>query len=148
MTALAPILQAFFTDRLARQRDASPHTIAAYRDAWRLLLAFASASTGRQPCQLDLTDLDASLVSDFLDHLERDRGNSPRTRNARLAAIHSLFGYAAMRCPSTPRRSRGYWPFRPSAATRRSSPGSPSPNSPRCSPPPTGLPGPGGATTR
>jgi len=99
MTALAPILQAFFTDRLARQRDASPHTIAAYRDTWRMLLAFASTSTGKQPCQLELTDLDAPLVGGFLDHLEHDRGNSPRTRNARLAAIHSLFGYAALRCP-------------------------------------------------
>ena len=99
MTGLAPILQAFFTDRLARQRDASPHTIAAYRDTWRMLLAFASTSTGKQPCQLELTDLDAPLVGGFLDHLEHDRGNSPRTRNARLAAIHSLFGYAALRCP-------------------------------------------------
>jgi len=99
MTALAPTLQAFFTDRLVRQRDASPHTIAAYRDTWRMLLAFASTSTGKQPCQLELTDLDAPLVGGFLDHLEHDRGNSPRTRNARLAAIHSLFGYAALRCP-------------------------------------------------
>ena len=99
MTGLAPILQAFFTDRLARQRDASPHTIAAYRDTWRLLLGYASATTGAQPSQLDLADLDAPLVGGFLDHLEHDRGNSPRTRNARLAAIHSLFGYAALRCP-------------------------------------------------
>jgi integrase len=98
MTALAPILQAFFTDRLARQRDASPHTVAAYRDSWRMLLAFAAARTGKQPCQLTITDLDAPLIGDFLDHLERDRGNSPRTRNARLA-VHSLFGYAALRCP-------------------------------------------------
>jgi integrase/recombinase XerD len=99
MTALAPILQAFFTDRLTRQRDASPHTIAAYRDTWRMLLAFASAGTGKQPSQLEVTDLDAPLIGGFLDHLERDRRNSPRTRNARLAAIHSLFGYAALRCP-------------------------------------------------
>jgi integrase/recombinase XerD len=99
MTALAPILQAFFTDRLTRQRDASPHTIAAYRDTWRMLLAFASAGTGKQPSQLELGDLDAPLIGGFLDHLEHERGNSPRTRNARLAAIHSLFGYAALRCP-------------------------------------------------
>jgi site-specific recombinase XerD len=99
MTALAPILQAFFTDRLARQRDASPHTIAAYRDTWRMLLGFAAASTGKQPSHLDVTDLDAPLVSSFLDHLERDRDNTPRSRNARLAAIHSLFGYASLRCP-------------------------------------------------
>jgi site-specific recombinase XerD len=99
VTALAPTLQAFFTDRLARQRQASPHTVAAYRDTWRLLLAFASAKAGKQPSELDLTDLDAPLIGKFLDHLEHDRGNSPRTRNARLAAIHSLFRYAALRHP-------------------------------------------------
>jgi integrase/recombinase XerD len=99
MTTLAPTLQAFFTDRLARQRNASPHTIAAYRDTWRLLLTFASVKAGKQPCHLDLADLDAPLIGAFLTHLETDQGNSPRTRNARLAAIHSLFRYAALRCP-------------------------------------------------
>ena len=99
MTALAPTLQAFFTDRLARQRHASSQTIAAYRDAWRLLLSFAADRTGKQPGQLDIADLDAPLIGDFLDHLERSRGNSPRTRNARLAAIRSLFAYAALRHP-------------------------------------------------
>jgi site-specific recombinase XerD len=99
MTALAPTLQAFFTDRLARQRDASPHTIAAYRDTWRLLLAFATAKTAKQPSSLEITDLDAPLIGGFLDHLEHGRGNTPRTRNARLAAIHSLFRYAALRHP-------------------------------------------------
>ena len=99
MTALAPTLQAFFTDRLARQRDASPHTIAAYRDTWRLLLGFAAARAGKQPSLLEVTDLDAPLIAAFLDHLEHDRGNSPRTRNARLAAVHSLFRYAALRHP-------------------------------------------------
>jgi len=95
MTALAPTLQAFFTDRLARQRQASPHTIAAYRDTWRLLLSYAAT----QPSVLDLADLDAPLIGKFLDHLERERGNSARTRNARLAAVHSLFRYAALRHP-------------------------------------------------
>ena len=99
MTALAPTLQAFFTDRLARQRHASPHTIAAYRDTWRLLLTYASQHSGKQPSQLQLTDLDAPLIGAFLSHLEQDRGNSARTRNARLAAIHSLFRYAALRHP-------------------------------------------------
>jgi len=99
MTALAPTLQTFFTERLIRQRNASPHTIASYRDTWRLLLAFAAKRTGRPPSQLDLADLDASLVAAFLDHLERDRGNTIRTRNTRLAAIHSLFGYAALSHP-------------------------------------------------
>jgi site-specific recombinase XerD len=99
MTALAPTLQAYFTDRLICQRGASPNTIAAYRDTFRLLLAFAVERTRKQPCQLDLGDLDAPLVAAFLEHLERDRHNSVRTRNHRLAAIHSLFGYAALRHP-------------------------------------------------
>lgn len=99
MSALAPTLQAFFTDRLIRQRNASPRTVAAYRDAWRLLLGFASARTGRAPCMLDIDDIDTTLVSAFLDHLEHDRRNSVRTRNARLAAIRSLFRYAAHRHP-------------------------------------------------
>jgi integrase/recombinase XerD len=96
MSTLAPTLQAFFTDRLTRQRNASPHTIAGYRDTWRLLLAFAAARTRIAPSALDLADLDADLVTAFLDHLEHDRGNSIRTRNTRLAAIHSLFRYAAL----------------------------------------------------
>jgi integrase/recombinase XerD len=99
MSALAPTLQAFFTERLQRQRHASPHTIAAYRDALRLLLLFAQQHTGTQPSRLDLDDLDAPLIAAFLDHLERERGNSVRTRNARLAAIHSLFRFAALRHP-------------------------------------------------
>lgn len=99
MTLLAPTLQAFFTDRLARHRQASPHTIAAYRDALKLLLAFAAANTGTQPSQLDIADLDAPLIGAFLDHLEHDRGNSVRTRNARLAAVHALFRFAALRHP-------------------------------------------------
>lgn len=99
MTALAPTLQAFFTDRLARQRNASPHTIAGYRDTWRMLLAYAAARTGTAPSMMDIGDLDASLVAAFLDHLEHERGNSIRTRNTRLAAIHSLFGYAALMHP-------------------------------------------------
>ncbi len=99
MSALAPTLQAFFTDRLLRQRQASPQTIAAYRDTLRLLLRFAATRTARQPSKLDVVDLDAALVGAFLDHLERERGNSVRTRNARLAAIRSLFRYAALRHP-------------------------------------------------
>ncbi|WP_445183485.1 tyrosine-type recombinase/integrase [Pseudonocardia sp. Cha107L01] len=95
MSALAPTLQAFFTDRLIRQRHASAHTVAAYRDTWRLLLGYAATRTGRPPSRLDLADLDAPLIAGFLDHLERERGNSVRTRNARLAAIHSLFRFAA-----------------------------------------------------
>jgi integrase/recombinase XerD len=99
MSTLAPTLQAFFTDRLTRERHASPHTIAAYRDTMRLLLAFAEQHVAKRPSQLELDDLDAELVGAFLDHLEHERGNSVRTRNARLAAIHSLFRFAALEHP-------------------------------------------------
>lgn len=99
MSALAPVLQAFFTDRLLRERHASPQTVAAYRDTWRLLLGFGAKRTGKPASVLDLGDIDMPLVCAFLDHLEHDRGNSVRTRNARLAAIHSLFRYAALRHP-------------------------------------------------
>jgi integrase/recombinase XerD len=95
MTALAPLLQAFFTDRLCNQRQASPHTICAYRDAFRLLLNFAQSHLGKVPSDLLLQDLDAPLIGAFLGHLESDRKNSVRTRNARLAAIHSFFRYIA-----------------------------------------------------
>jgi site-specific recombinase XerD len=95
MSVLAPTLEAFFTDRLARQRQASPHTVAAYRDTFRLLLTFVHERTGKRPCSLDFADLDASLIGAFLEHLEAIRSNSVRTRNARLAAIHSFFHFAA-----------------------------------------------------
>ena len=99
MSALAPALQAFFTDRLITQRNSSPQTIAAYRDSFKLLLGFAHETTGKQPFELDINDLDAPLIGAFLTHLERDRGNSARTRNARLGAIHSFFRYAALEHP-------------------------------------------------
>ena len=99
MSSLAPTIQAFFTERLTTQRDASPHTITAYRDTFRLLLGFARDHTGKAPSRLDFADLDAVFVAAFLTHLECDRGNSVATRNARLAAIHSLFRYAALRHP-------------------------------------------------
>jgi integrase/recombinase XerD len=99
MSTLAPTLQAFFTDRLIRQRQASPHTIAAYRDTFKLLLAYTAHRIGIAPSQLRIQDLDAPLIGAFLTHLETERGNSVRTRNARLAAIHSLFRYAALHHP-------------------------------------------------
>ena len=99
MTALAPTLQKFFTDRLPVQRGASPHTTAAYRDAFRLLLHHVHATTGIAPARLDIADLDADVIAGFLAHLERDRGNSVRTRNTRLAAIHSFYGFAAFEHP-------------------------------------------------
>lgn len=99
MSAVAPTMQAFFTERLARQRQASPRTIATYRDALRLLLTFVQQHHGIAPSRLDWDDLDTSVIAAFLDHLEHDRHNSPRTRNARLTAIRSLFTYAALRHP-------------------------------------------------
>ena len=99
MTAIAPTLQSFFTDHLRHQRHASGHTVTAYRDSWKLLLGFAQQTTGKSSSQIQFADLDAPLVGAFLDHLEHQRGNAARTRNARLAAIHSLFRYAALRHP-------------------------------------------------
>jgi site-specific recombinase XerD len=94
------LLQSFFTQRMFEQRRSSGHTIAGYRDAFRLLLRFAAEQLGKTPSNLLLEDLDASLICQFLDHLERDRGNTARTRNARLAAIHSFFRYVALEEPA------------------------------------------------
>jgi len=99
MTALAPTLEAFFTTRLTSQYGASPHTVAAYRDTWRLLLGYVATTTGTPPQALDLSQLDAELIGGFLTHLENERSNSIATRNARLAAVHSLFSYASYRHP-------------------------------------------------
>jgi site-specific recombinase XerD len=99
MTTLAPTLEAFFTERLIGQRQASPHTISAYRDSFRLLLGFLQDRTGKPPCKLGVQDLDAPTIGAFLAHLENDRHNSVATRNARLAAVHSLFRFAALRHP-------------------------------------------------
>jgi len=94
------LLEAFFTDRLMRQRQASPHTIASYRDTFRLLLEFTSPRLKKIPSALSLDDLDAPLIGAFLDHLETTRGISARSRNVRLAAIHSFFKYAAFEQPA------------------------------------------------
>ena len=99
MSTLASILQSFFTDRLHRQRQASSQTIAAYRDAIRLLVVYAADQTAKAPSALDIADLDAPMIGAFLNHLEADRNNSVRTRNARLAAVHSLFRHAALHRP-------------------------------------------------
>jgi site-specific recombinase XerD len=99
VTPLAGLLEAFFTTRLLRQQAASPNTIAAYRDTFRLLLRFAQDRLGKPPSDLLLADIDAPFVSAFLDHLERQRGNGARTRNARLAAIHSFFRFAILEEP-------------------------------------------------
>jgi len=94
------LLQSFFTDRLLRQRAASPHTIAGYRDCFRLLLQFAKERLGKMPSQLRIEDLDAPFIGLFLEHLERTRNNSARTRNARLAAVHSFFRYVTLEEPA------------------------------------------------
>ncbi len=99
MSALAPTLQAFFTQRLARQRHASPNTIAAYRDSIRLLLTYLAEHTNKAPSTLDFADLDATTIGRFLTYLEQERGSSVTTRNALLAAIRSLFTFAALRHP-------------------------------------------------
>jgi integrase/recombinase XerD len=99
MSLIAPTVEAFFSERLITQRNASSRTIAAYRDTLRLLLRFALQQTGKQPCRLEFADLDAPLIGAFLNYLEHERHNSIPTRNARLAAIHSLYRYAAFRHP-------------------------------------------------
>lgn len=99
-TNFQALLQSFFLDRLMRQRQASAHTLAGYRDAFRLLLRFATTRLGKSPSGLQLEEIDAPFIGDFLDHLEKERGNTPRTRNARLAAIHSFFQYVALEEPA------------------------------------------------
>ena len=95
------LVQDFFLRRLIAQRGASARTVESYRDAFELLLGFAEQHTGKPPSALQLADLDAPLVLDFLDYLEAGRGNTIRTRNARLAAIHSFMRYAALRDPAS-----------------------------------------------
>ena len=94
------LLETFFTDRLIRQRQLSEHTIASYRDTFCLVLEFAKGRLKKDPSRLTIEDLDAPFIGAFLDHLEKERGNTARSRNARLAAIHSFFRYAAFHDPS------------------------------------------------
>ncbi len=100
ISTLPALVQQFFTDRLCTQMEASPNTIASYRDTFRLLLHFASEQTGRAPTKLRVDDLDAKMVGDFLAHVENERGNSARSRNNRLAAIRSFFRFVAMNEPA------------------------------------------------
>ena len=94
------LLQTFFQRRLVAERGASAQTIASYRDTFELLLRYAEQSTGRSPSALTLNDLDAPLILAFLDHLETNRGNCPRTRNLRLTAVRSFMQYASVRDPT------------------------------------------------
>lgn len=93
------LLEAFFVDRLMRQRQVSRHTLASYRDTFRLLLEHAQEQLSKVPSALTVADLDAPFVGRFLDHLEQNRGNTARSRNVRLAAIHSFFRYVALHAP-------------------------------------------------
>jgi integrase/recombinase XerD len=99
--ALAPLLESFFRNRLTKQRNASPSTIASYRDALRMLILFAAQRTGRKPAVLVLEDFDRDLVLAFLDELEEKRKNSVLTRNARLTAIRSFFHHVAANDPAS-----------------------------------------------
>ncbi len=149
MSALAPTLQAWFTDRLIAQRNASPHTIAAYRDTLRLLLDYAEHRLGHEPCQLDIAELDAPLIVGFLDHLEHHRANSVRTRNLRLATIRSLFRYAQHRHPEHAEDIQRVLAIPAKRADRAiASRSSTRERSKRCSTRLTGEPGPADATTR
>jgi len=98
-TRFAKYLQEFFTVRLMKERDASLETVTSYRDAFRLLLAFLETKLGKAPAKIELEDLDAPIITKFLQYLEDVRGNCARTRNARLAAIHSFFRYVSFKEP-------------------------------------------------
>jgi len=98
--AIAPLVQSFFTDYLVRQRRASPQTVSSYRDTFRLLVQHLSLKTSKKPSDLSLDDLQSQAILQFLDSIERDRGNSIQTRNARLAAIRSFFRLVALRDPA------------------------------------------------
>jgi site-specific recombinase XerD len=100
MSAIAPSLESFFTERLGQQLRASPHTVAGYRDALRLFVTFAAARAHKEPSDLDFSDIDAEVVGAFLEHLEHERHNAVRTRNVRLTALRSFFRYASFREPA------------------------------------------------
>lgn len=99
-TPFSALVQRFFTDRLSAQMEASPHTIASYRDTFRLLLRFAADKTGRSPVRLTMDNLDANMIGMFLDAIESSRKNTARTRNTRLAAIRSFFRFVALHEPA------------------------------------------------
>ena len=149
MTALAPLLEAFFTERLIGQRDASPHTVASYRDSFCLLLRFAQQRTGRPPHRLAIEDLDAALIGAFLNHLESNPSGAPASGPATSGSPPSApcSPSPPTATPSTPRSSSGCWPSRPSAPTKPSSPISPRTRRRRCWTPRTDPRGSAGGTT-
>ena len=99
-SSFAAVLQRFFTQRLMQQRQASPHTISSYRDTFRLLLQFALKRLHLPPARVAFEDIDAPLISAFLDELQNSRGITARSRNIRLAAIRSFFNFAAFEMPA------------------------------------------------
>ena len=116
---LAPLLERFFVQRLMNQRQASPHTVKSYRDAFCQLLPFAWKRLGRQPSDLQFEQIDAPLVVDFLDDLEATRGVSVRSRNLRLAAVHSFFRFAAFELPTHADQIQRVLAIPPKRCTRR-----------------------------
>lgn len=106
MTALAGYMSAFLREHLPRERKASPHTCETYAYGFQILICFAAGRLGVTPSRLEIEQIDAPLILAFLDHVERDRGNAVRTRNARLAAINSFFRYLEYRLPSSLDQSR------------------------------------------
>src|SRR5260370_28647 len=100
MTAVAPHLADFLREHLPRERGASPHTVAAYAHSFTLLVRFAAERVKRRPSDLAVEDLDPALVLAFLDHVEENRGNAARTRNARLAAIRTFFRFLEYQAPA------------------------------------------------
>jgi integrase/recombinase XerD len=147
MSALAPSLQAYFTKRLIAQRAASPSTIASYKLTFRLLLAFASKATGKAPSGLDIDDLDAPLITSFLDHLEHDRHNSVATPTTGWQQCTPCSPTSPCITPSTPPPSRACSPSRRNGPNATSSPTSPTPRQKRCLPPAAPPAGPGAAIT-
>jgi hypothetical protein len=134
MTALAPALQAYFTDRLISQRAASPNTIGAYKLTFRLLLTFASKRLATTPSKLDIAELDAPLIAAFLDHLERHNSAATAPPPATTGSRRSTPCSATSRCttPNTPAPSRACSPSSTSESNATSSPTSPNPRSTRC----------------
>src|SRR5262249_6509090 len=98
---IAPHVQAFFAEHLCHPKRVSPQTMASYRDTFRLLLNFVKEATGKAPSSLHVHDLDAPIVLQFLDYLERQRGNTVRSRNLRLAAIRTFMRFLALRAPES-----------------------------------------------
>jgi site-specific recombinase XerD len=148
MASLAPTLEAYFTDRLIRQRRVSPHTIASYRDTFRLLLAYINRTTGTPPSRLEITDLGAATIGAFLQHLEHERASTARTRNIRLAAIHSFFHYCALRHPEHAALTQRVLAIPRKRAEKRTVTFLTPTRRKRCSTPRTDQHGPAGATTR